>query len=1158
MCKTLSPSFEVHQRWIEDIISTPESPPDHVSPHSNSLTEVESPSEHVLRGSKSWAARSYRSRTSGTSLRVPSNKENRSTIDENSRQSSGNHIPLSAPALPILGEIAPNGQLLRPTGPWKFGRSPTPSLKKKKAEAIVKAHGSPQHIRVTAGGRIVPSEQSPLCHPRYGYSAIKANGGLVKFAPNHPMGKAQWTQATQNGFVAQDVNGRLCQIVNGTILPLNEIDGALRLFLPAPNLNISSHGSSFGPLAPERVGSTGHQQRAASISKPAASASADPPLPAQTNALELEYSKLEHELKELDKTEALHGRTMTKTAKDALVGKRRELVSTMDNIRKAIKSIKSAQQAEAPLSPRVMHNQQQSISSPPNRLPAFLQQRPPQPNEASAPHFPANFNQFFGMPQPQLPGNHFGGQATTPSDAPFNPAYAMPPLFVPPPAFDGSMAPAYPAFPEPPVGGDITAAQRVQAYGAATKVDEASTAGQLPQNDGARSVADLKKVASPRQSRAVDIKAPVPKPATAFKSNLNPMSPAYKPGAGFLKAAANGDRPAPKSVKDRAPTPLSPLHQLRPSSTAIKASLASEDTSSPTKKSPHLHSSSVSSFETVDFFPRDTKEYSTRKYAYLDQSEDKENTAPPQSSTEASAAVPPTTPLSDLANGASSKVAPASGFKAPAPPPGTPVTVNLSTAKAQRSIQHTASSTDSRHFDFAILPDRLAHNVSPKSKRQNFVFVEEHPSEFTDQTSSSSPEKLHQCREELCATASPVGQIDFTEASRDWIEGYREGLARRPVGSDRQEDYLDGYCAGLLKSKHANLGPSTGSPTKPPPRRPSPGIAPSRSSSRLQLDRHEAVTARPPFEKALQSMDTLKEAVFAPNNENAILTPSAEGPSANELTFNLGTWAKDKEQAGAFEGRPTNNGAPPSGFPFPSRTSSVMQRQTNSSDRELAATQRITSMGSVVNKPPQSSTPTATTVGSAGSNSSNAGENRVSSMTSIDSNLYRQWPGCRVFSPHLEWKSASSIAQAAGLATGHMTNAESEDTGKAIEPQRIVSFTSEKMTHHSRFQEGSLDGITNPPNSPQPISPPMSPTLSAINSPGKTSKRSSPAKGTSPAKVKFEHIAEKVGIKVTTGGKKEDGSSPSSPNGKRNWRNVWRGGSRKDSSQDEGSVAQAN
>ena len=42
------------------------------------------------------------------------------------------------------------------------------------------------------------------------------------------MGKAQWTQATQNGFVAQDVNGRLCQIVNGTILPLNEVDGALR------------------------------------------------------------------------------------------------------------------------------------------------------------------------------------------------------------------------------------------------------------------------------------------------------------------------------------------------------------------------------------------------------------------------------------------------------------------------------------------------------------------------------------------------------------------------------------------------------------------------------------------------------------------------------------------------------------------------------------------------------------------------------------------------------------------------------------------------------------------------------------------------------------------------------------------------------------------
>lgn len=54
--------------------------------------------------------------------------------------------------------------------------------------------------------------------------------------------------------------------------------------------------------------------------------------------------------------------------------------------------------------------------------------------------------------------------------------------------------------------------------------------------------------------------------------------------------------------------------------------------------------------------------------------------------------------------------------------------------------------------------------------------------------------------------------------------------------------------------------------------------------------------------------------------------------------------------------------------------------------------------------------------------------NRVSSMTSIDSNIYRQWPGYRVFSPNLDWKSASSVAQVTGLATAYFSNRESEGT----------------------------------------------------------------------------------------------------------------------------------
>ncbi|KAF2860963.1 hypothetical protein K470DRAFT_215944, partial [Piedraia hortae CBS 480.64] len=280
--------------------------------------------EHVLRGARSFAARSNKSRQSTLRIR----KEN-----SGMRTASSGRPPSSLFRAPepmnSVDHLVPAGQTVQ-AGPDNLRPSPTPSLRRKKIESLVQTHGSPPHVRVTAGGRVVPSEQSPLCHPRYGYSAIKANGGLIKFAPNHPMGKAQWTRATQNGFVAQDTNGCLCQIVGGAIMPLTEVDGALRLYLPAPNLQITQSGPSNASLT------NGNQQRSQSPNGNLL----EPSPSVQIKALEQEYAKLEAESKEIDKTEAIHSRTMNKSAKDALYTKRRELVTRMDSIRRALKSLK--------------------------------------------------------------------------------------------------------------------------------------------------------------------------------------------------------------------------------------------------------------------------------------------------------------------------------------------------------------------------------------------------------------------------------------------------------------------------------------------------------------------------------------------------------------------------------------------------------------------------------------------------------------------------------------------------------------------------------------------------------------------------------------------------------------------------------------------------
>ncbi|RMZ24449.1 hypothetical protein D0859_11498 [Hortaea werneckii] len=1192
-------NLESQRLWVNKLVDTPSPTPFDRHGSRPELTPLHASTEHVLRGSRSFAARSWKSRTSANSLRVPSNKENRSTTASEADRIPA--APLPPKGVPVLGEIVSNNSNVRSaaaaaaaaSGSWRARQSPTQSMRARKIESLVKAHGSPPHVRVTAGGRIVPSEQSPLCHPRYGYSAIKTNGGLVKFAPNHPTGKTQWTQATQNGFVAQDMDGRLCQIVNGTIMPLNEVNGAMQLFMPAPNLSVTQRGPSQGsvPTASQTAGNP-PQRQSSLVSAP------EPSVTAQINALELEYSKLEHELKDIDKTEVLHGKTMGKAAKDALVGKRRELVMTTDNIRKALKGLKQQKPAEAPTSPRASQPKQ-STSPPKSRLPPFLQQRQ-NPQMALA---QASSGAVYGMPQP---GAFVPTYAFQPSPSPESTfagqPWAMPPpnMFVPPPPFDGSLSFAsLPYQVEAPRAMNSTFAQtsQPQAVAAGTTAlqpTQPATSQGLPQNDGARSFADLQKVASPHKSHAVPIKAPDGK---IVKSCLNPMSPAYKPGKAFAARQSDGDK-MPPSQSVNTPTQLSPPNQQSSTSNQLRVVNKTDDSASPRKKSAHLHSSSISSFETADFFPRNTREYSIRKHDYplANDSSEKENMDPQGHGSSQS----DTTELR-MHGTRVSHAHPASTLKqlqatspgtGPTAPPSTPADPELA---RQQLLSGTIDSTmwDRQNFSSGagVVPNREEHNLSPKNKRRERLFVEEHPS----RQASVSPEKMHACQDELCVTSSPYYNVDFMDKPRDFVEGYQAGLNRRTPGFDRSADFLEGYCAALMKStlhNSASAEASTGSPARPISRRPSPAVMQMSNGIATTTDRRPNRPTLAPLETCLQSTDTLKQAMLAPHNENAVLTPTADGPHITEATFNLGAWEKTRKETSVPDVVPTALQNALAGFEFPKRTTSTARRQLDSSidkagpkneqlpppvglqgrQNEQASLYNQRS-GNETSHPPTSSA--ASTKSAALSSAASTGY-RMSSMTSIDSNLYRNYPGHRVFSPHLEYKSASSVAQHAGLASGFFAGGQYDGesdliadnpisssqlmTGATIIGAAASSQTQNPMSmsrkdsaappppppQHARFIEGSIDGMSNPPTSPVPGSPPMSPQPS----PAKYKSKDSPNKG-SPARAKFEHIAEKVGIKTLGTGKNEKETEPASPQGKRRWRDVWRTSSRKEGSRDE-------
>jgi hypothetical protein len=1188
------PSFEFHLDWVQKIIATPSPRNRGNTEYDNSLTVDGSPTEHVLRGSKSFAARSFRSRNHANSVQFASNKTNDESI---AIFADASHEPppppppaaISSNKPLVLGEIANNGQALRP-GHWRLRTSPTPSIRKSKIEALVKHHGSPQHVRVTAGGRIVPREQSPLCHPRFGYSAIKSNGILIKVAPTQ-VGKAplQWITATQEGYVAQDSAGRLYQIVNGMVVLLSEENGEVRLHAPAPNLNITQRGPSLGTHAAFEESMLQNVQQSDSMD--AFNDAPQPTYATQKNALELEYSKLDQELKDLNKTEVLHSNSMAKTTKDALYTKRRDLTTSMDRVRKAIKSLNEyPQDTQVPRSPKAMRGRQ-SASPQQGRLPPFLQ-RDRQSNSVSAP--PMQMPRQKPRPQPAFGlqvGGPFGMPNAMSTSTPFTVLpYQMPPpgAFMQPPPFDGSMGAPFPPFPvyQPPIG---TAPSTVTGPQPNTSNTMQLLDRTIPQHDGSSS-SDIK-IASPRLSRALPIKDPETKQITNVKSVLNPMSPVYKPNSGSRQAEASVDKPSQKSISGRAPTPLAFLHS---SKSATKASpvISTGSHASPDKKRMAIESSSVSSVRTADFFPRNTRDYSMRKHEYpipTDESEDKENAAPEHYQRIHTGSQSPITPKRDLHNsnwnpeipdGAFTKFAspPTGSYAAPTAPPGTPVNAPPNVEQKQTVPKFGGVDWDNQiqYVDSSQMPDRVAHNLSPKNKR-TWRFVEEHPSRCGSDD-SSSPVWNHQCQEDVCSTE----YVDFSNKSRDWIEGYQAGLHRKPVSADRMGNFLSGYCDGLLKSQpitSVSIGISDGSPAKPVSRRPTP--SPSQASQQ-QVDHHSGSTlaARTPVELSLKGLDSLKQAVYAPQNESALMTPALDSPRVNQAPYYLGAWQKRHENV---------LGAAPQHPAFPQRVSSLMERQINQPQQDDV--RRDSTQGSNVpllqkaapitrdgQQQLSSRIPTMTLAQHRiASGPASVGER----PTSIDSTLYRPCPGTgtgpHVISP-FEWKSSSSVAHAANFATGFFAHAQYDGTAVDMDIDSNsdamlthvagISGTSPRADNASsnvwEHRGASLDGMSSPiqPESPPTTSPNLSPTTSPRLGPANTkrdidspNKRLSPTKASkspSPAKAKFEHIANKVGISVSSERRDpQDANTGASPPSKKRWRDIWIGSSKKEGSKDD-------
>lgn len=159
------------------------------------------------------------------------------------------------------GQDIRGNQALATGQPGAYKRpSPTPSIKRHKVSELLKNHGSPPHVRVTAGGRIVPNDLPQLGSPRMPYTPVyrgpPGSGRMPHVLPNGAPGNSQLPQ----GFLGYNGYGKLIQWVDGRWHDVrHDVYGQPMYQLTPPNMPFPSANGVFNMLQPPPMVLSIHQ-----------------------------------------------------------------------------------------------------------------------------------------------------------------------------------------------------------------------------------------------------------------------------------------------------------------------------------------------------------------------------------------------------------------------------------------------------------------------------------------------------------------------------------------------------------------------------------------------------------------------------------------------------------------------------------------------------------------------------------------------------------------------------------------------------------------------------------------------------------------------------------------------------------------------------------
>lgn len=220
------------------------------------------------------------------------------------------------------------------TTPLDKKPSPSPSIKRGKAERLLKEHGSPPGLRVTAGGRIVPSDLAPLGTTRAGdgfrSQALRVSPGNVTSTQPHP------NHDNDRSARIAVIAGQPVVFVGDRMFALPSVDVSNPVMSSeAPSSadfgakqnatlpNPVSHGSTMGKGLTEHTGST--------------MPSDAPDLP----TLKAQQIFKKQELRTVEQTEVLEASHHPEAWRAGMIEKKRSLIVELDMLRKQIAALEA-------------------------------------------------------------------------------------------------------------------------------------------------------------------------------------------------------------------------------------------------------------------------------------------------------------------------------------------------------------------------------------------------------------------------------------------------------------------------------------------------------------------------------------------------------------------------------------------------------------------------------------------------------------------------------------------------------------------------------------------------------------------------------------------------------------------------------------------------